>query len=45
MPDNWGFVLVAYAIAALLLGGYWRYLGPKAQELAELKRRREQPRR
>jgi hypothetical protein len=23
MPDNWGFVLAAYAIAALILAGYW----------------------
>jgi hypothetical protein len=23
MPDNWGFVLAAYAIAALVLIGYW----------------------
>jgi len=41
MPDNWGFVLAAYAIAALLLGGYWRHLLRRGQELAELKRRRE----
>jgi len=26
MPDNWGFVLAAYAIGALVLGGYWRRL-------------------
>jgi len=41
MPDNWGFVLAAYGIAALLLGGYWRHLLRRAQELTELKRRRE----
>lgn len=26
MPDNWGFVLAAYALAALVLVGYWRRL-------------------
>ncbi len=26
MPDNWEFVLAAYGLAALLLGGYWRRL-------------------
>jgi hypothetical protein len=26
MPDNWGFVLAAYALAALVLFGYWRRL-------------------
>ncbi len=41
MPDHWGFVLAAYGIAALLLGGYWRHLRRRARELAELKRRRE----
>jgi hypothetical protein len=24
--DHWGFVLAAYAVAGLLLGGYWRRL-------------------
>lgn len=41
MPDNWGFVLAAYGIAALLLGGYWRHLLRRGHELEELKRRRE----
>ncbi len=26
MPDHWGFVLAAYALAAIVLGGYWRRL-------------------
>lgn len=26
MPDNWEFVIAAYGLAALLLGGYWRRL-------------------
>jgi hypothetical protein len=41
MPDNWGFVLAAYAIAALVLGGYWRHLARRGRELGELARRRE----
>jgi len=41
MPDNWGFVAAAYAIATVLLGGYWRHLRRLGQELSTLKRRRE----
>jgi hypothetical protein len=26
MPDNWGFVLAAYGLAALVLITYWRRL-------------------
>ena len=26
MPDHWGFVVAAYAIAAVALGLYWRRL-------------------
>ena len=26
MPDHWGFVVTAYAVAVLALGGYWRRL-------------------
>jgi len=26
MPDHWGFVAAAYAVAAVALGGYWRRL-------------------
>lgn len=26
MPDNWGFVIAAYAVTALVLGAYWRRL-------------------
>jgi hypothetical protein len=26
MPDNWSFVAAAYGLAALVLGGYWRFL-------------------
>jgi hypothetical protein len=36
MPDHWGFVAAAYAVAALVLGGYWRMLARKERELAAL---------
>ena len=26
MPDNWGFVAAAYGLAAVVFGGYWRWL-------------------
>ena len=26
MPDNWGFVLAAYGLAAVVLIAYWRRL-------------------
>jgi hypothetical protein len=40
MPDNWSFVLAAYGLAALVLGGYWRRLLRRERELAALERRR-----
>ena len=33
MPDNWGFVVAAYALAAVVLIGYWRRLARKEKEL------------
>mgnify|MGYP001569354713 FL=1 len=33
MPDNWGFVLAAYALAGVALFGYWRRLARKEKEL------------
>ena len=33
MPDNWSFVIGAYALAALALGGYWRHLVRREREL------------
>ncbi len=33
MPDNWSFVVAAYLLAALLLGGYWRHLVKKERNL------------
>ena len=26
MPDNWGFVLAAYLLAAAAFAGYWHHL-------------------
>lgn len=40
MPDNWWFVFAAYAVAALVLGGYWRRLVRRERELAALAQRR-----
>ena len=31
MPDNWGYVLAAYGVAALALGWYWRGLVRRAR--------------
>lgn len=33
MPDNWGYVLAAYALTALVLGLYWRRLVRKEKDL------------
>lgn len=33
MPDHWTFVFAAYAVAAALLGGYWRHLRRREREL------------
>jgi hypothetical protein len=38
MPDNWGFVAAAYAVALLVLGGYWRRLARRERELSALAR-------
>jgi hypothetical protein len=38
MPDNWGFVAAAYGLAAVVFGGYWRWLRGKERELAALMR-------
>jgi hypothetical protein len=38
MPDNWGFVAAAYAVATVILGGYWRMLARRERELAALDR-------
>lgn len=36
MPDNWGFVVAAYAVTALALGAYWRRLARRERDLAAL---------
>ena len=36
MPDNWTFVLAAYGVAVLLLGGYWRSLQKREREASQV---------
>ncbi len=36
MTDHWGFVVAAYALAVVVLGGYWRRLVRKEHELKAL---------
>jgi hypothetical protein len=36
MPDNWAFVIAAYALALVVFGGYWRRLARRERELAAL---------
>lgn len=38
MPDNWGFVALAYGLAAVVLGAYWRRLSRLERRLAALRR-------
>ena len=40
MPDNWGFVLAAYGLAAIVLGGYWRRLVRRQRDLEAAEQRR-----
>jgi hypothetical protein len=40
MPDHWNFVAAAYALAAIVLGGYWRRLARLERELRAAPRRR-----
>ena len=35
MPDNWGFVLAAYGLAAVVLIAYWRFLSRGEKELED----------
>ena len=39
MPDNWGFVAAAYALAALVFAAYWRRLARRERELRTLRSR------
>ena len=34
MPDNWGYVFLAYGLAAVALLGYWCRLAGRAKSLA-----------
>lgn len=38
MPDNWGFVVAAYGLAAVVLVGYWLRLVRRERELSALQR-------
>jgi len=38
MPDNWGFVLAAYGLAAVVLIGYWRMLVRQESDLEDRSR-------
>ena len=33
MPDNWGFVVFAYLLAAAAFAGYWRRLHRRERKL------------
>jgi hypothetical protein len=33
MPDNWGYVAAAYALALVVFGGYWRRLRTRERQL------------
>ena len=35
MPDNWGFVIGAYGLAAIVLITYWRFLFRRERELGD----------
>jgi hypothetical protein len=37
MPDNWGFVIAAYGLAAIVLIAYWRFLFRREKELDDAK--------
>ena len=35
MPANWGYVIAAYAIAAIVFLGYWRHLARRRRALSQ----------
>jgi hypothetical protein len=39
MPDNWGYVAVAYGLSALALVGYWQYLVRRGRAASRARRR------
>ncbi len=38
MPDHWGYVFAAYAIAAVALASYWRRLVRRGRDLTNNRR-------
>lgn len=38
MPDNWGFVALAYGLAVVVLGAYWRRLSRLERQITALRR-------
>jgi hypothetical protein len=42
MPDNWGFVIAAYGLAAIVLIAYWRFLFRREKELDDARDVRQQ---
>ena len=42
MPDNWGFVIAAYGLAAIVLIAYWRFLFRRERELDDARDVRQQ---
>jgi heme exporter protein D len=38
MGDNAGFVVAAYAVTAICLAGYWRFLHRREKELGDRRR-------
>ena len=42
-PDHWGFVVAAYGLAAIVLGGYWRRLVRLEREATAKRDRRPAP--
>jgi hypothetical protein len=45
MPDNWGFVIAAYGLAAVVLIAYWRFLFRREIELGDARDVRQHMRR
>lgn len=43
MRDNWAFVIAAYGVAVIILGGYWRRLVRRDRELSALPGRSRRP--
>jgi len=38
MPDNWGFVALAYGLAVVVFGAYWRRLIRLQRQIAQIQR-------